>query len=208
MPTSNIGALIAPWHVEQAVIATIRAGLNTFLAEIERQSALTEGTLPRPPSASSYYGGVDFAAWVGSDTPAVIVNANPVGAPEFSPDAGYGQNYEVEIGAQVIGADEDDARMLAGLYAAAVAGTVGQNGGLSGLAGVQDTRLNQTAMVRLPDPDKRREALGVCGFHVFVQPVLLRTGPVIPTPVDSTPPPYPTVSHVETDFAYTRVDAP
>jgi hypothetical protein len=189
--TGSVGPLVAPWNVEQAAIVTLRDRLFTYLAEVERQNDLEIGTLPRPPADESFYGGIDFDSFQQDELPAVIVSANPTGDPVR--EEGYLQRYDVRVAAVVLGADEDVARMHAGLYAAACAGIIVHHGSLGGLA--ENSHMTAAPAVEFPDPDERRLVRGTCGFSTWVMPILAEDGdPGLIDPPDKPLPDLPVVT--------------
>jgi hypothetical protein len=189
--SGTVGPLVAPWNVEQAALTTLRDHLFIYLAEVERKNGLDIGAIPRPPSDASFYGGIDADSFQQDLTPSVVVSCNPTGDTIRDPD-GYLQAYDLQVAAVVIGNDETDGRMLAGLYAAACAGVVAHNGSLGGLA--QSSRLVSAPAVEFPDPDERRLVRGTCGFHTWVLPILSEDGdPGAIDPPDQELPDLPTV---------------
>lgn len=185
---SIFGTFVSQWDVEQAVIATLRTWIRTYLAEVERQAGLDLNTLQRPPTPESIYGDVDFTAWQQDQMPAIIVICNPSGAPEGRASAGYEQVYEVQVGAGVIREEVDEARMHASYYGTAISGVILQHGSLGGIA--QRTIMVSAPTVSLPVADVRVDALCVTVFHVFIDGIVTdAAGPDVPTPPDS--PQYP-----------------
>lgn len=180
---SIFGTLVGQPEVEQAVVDTVNVWIHTYLAEVERQHDLKHKTLTRPPNSESVYGCLDFDRWEQDNMPSVIVVANPTGETELN-SVGYGQAYEVQVGARVIKQDEATARLIAGHYGTAIMGLIVQNGSLGGIA--VRTRLTVAPVLSLPDPDDRTNVLCVTTFHVFVQPITSdQDGPDVPTPPDS-----------------------
>lgn len=186
-----VSRLIAPWNVEQAVLATLATWLDFYLYRVEEQNGLRAGTLPRPPAPESLAGGVDFESWTEDLLPMVIVVCNPIGEPELNPSVGYSQVFAVDIGTVAGGDDENAARQRAGLYAAAVVGVLLERGSLGGFSA--RTRMVGSPRVSLPDPEIRLLALGECSFHLQVDGVASdQTGPTSPTPpTDPSIPPQP-----------------
>lgn len=185
---SIFGTFVSQWDVEQAVVTTLKTWIRTYLAETERQAGLKLNTLQRPPTPESIYGDVDFTAWQQDQMPAVIVVCNPTGSAENRPSVGYGQTYEVQVGAGVISQDVDEARMHASYYGTAISGAILQNGALGGIA--SRTTMDTAPTLSLPDPDLRITALCITVFHVYVQPIVNDgAGPDVPDPPDS--PQYP-----------------
>jgi hypothetical protein len=70
---SDIGTLITDDMVEDAVIATIKLWLPTYMSEVERQLGLTPNYYQRPPGDASYTVRADFDKWPEEMLPVVIV---------------------------------------------------------------------------------------------------------------------------------------
>jgi hypothetical protein len=70
---SNIGTLITDDQVEDAVIATLRLWLPTYMSEVERQLGLDPAYYQRPPGDASYVVHSDFDKWPEEMLPLVIV---------------------------------------------------------------------------------------------------------------------------------------
>jgi hypothetical protein len=183
MTESVFGSLLGTPNVENAVLATYRAWMVEYLAEVERQNSLPSRSLERPPTPESFHGGEDFDTWQEDLCPEVIVVCNPTGEPERSASAGYGQAYEVQVGCVVIADTEDEARIRAGYWGVASMLLV-QHGGLGGLA--EWTVMTAAPKVEFPDPEQRRLLRSVTTFHVWVVPIISASaGPVGQTPKES-----------------------
>jgi hypothetical protein len=186
--TAIYGPLIGTWDVEQAVIKTLDEWIDSYLTAVERDHEIRPRTLARPSQVDGIYGGIDFESWEEDLLPAliVVVNLAPNGD-ELLASAGYGQWYEVQIGAVVIGDDEHQARELGSHYIAAAAGVLVQQGSLGGFAG--RTELVVAPHVEFPNLEERRLANGVCAVNVFVEPIVdEKLGPVSPDPLTNPPP--------------------
>jgi hypothetical protein len=129
---SSIGQIISRQNVEDAYIATLRTWLQTYLSEVQAQNSLP--SLPAPPSAASFYGGVDERTWSEDELPAVVVIAKPVDDPIRFGSGNYAQWYEVIVNAVTVAETEDDSRALAGWYAAAIATLITQQSDLGEFA--------------------------------------------------------------------------
>jgi hypothetical protein len=185
----RFGPLISPEDVIDAAVETLRTWFPTYCAEVERQHGLGQKTIPRPPVPESYHGGVDLEAWIGENTPEVMVLAKPAGEPEHSASF-YTGKFELTVGCLCIGAGsvlaerpEDDARKIAS-YLGAASMLLVQQPTLGGLT----ERLRLTALpdVSLPDPERRAIAQVVTGFDVWVTEVVNElSGPTGPTPQES-----------------------
>lgn len=204
MTESVFGPLVDPWDVQEAVLATYREWLPTYLAEVERQKELDNLALGRPPSPDSYYGGVDFDSWSESETPAVIVTCVPEGAPEHGPEVDT-QGYQVQVGCVVVDVDEDRARMVASHFGAASMLLV-QQSGLGGLA--ERIVMSSAPRVEFPNPEDRRVARSVAAFAVWVTPIVnTDAGPtVVPTEPEEPAAEWPTATDVDVTIEAAQID--
>lgn len=217
--TSVFGSIIAREQIEQAVIATLRTPPPTtsfpliqyFLGEFERQRGLTAGTLPPPPGASSYRGGVDFDVFEQEWAPMIMVVAEPVGTPERAQEGTYGSWFEIRVGALVTEQDEDSARVLADRYGACLATCLLQNGGLgtrtdfstgSTVPLASRTVMETAPETTFPNPRMRRLAQSTVTLRSFVDAIAQDTGPIsFPASPYTAPSAWPTISTVDVQLA-------
>jgi hypothetical protein len=151
MTVAVFGPLIAPWNVEQDILGMLRVWLPDYLTEVEAQNNLPVGSVTNPPTATSYFGGLDMTSWQEDECPAVVVIALPMDTAQVF-NNGYSQNYEVTVGAVVITENEDDSRRLASLYGAAIQGCVLQQRGQVASNAV----MIGSPHIEFQDPDIRR----------------------------------------------------
>jgi hypothetical protein len=199
MTDFQFGPLKGQPDVEKAVLSTLAAWLNEYLADIERKNGYAKKLLGRAPSPQSIHGGVDFQSWNEEELPAVIVVANPTGAPEYAQSIGYTQTYEVQVGCIVAGDGaafssaptevlaEDEARTLAGYWGVAVQLLV-QHGDLKSFA--ERTRMVGAPRVEIAESaagtEQRRIQQSVTTFHVTVPQIIEENaGPYGQTPAES-----------------------
>lgn len=187
------GPLLSTWNVDQAVLATLRTWLNEYLAEVERQNAVPQKTIPRPPSEESFRRGLDFEYYEEDDLPAVIVVSKPSGEPDVQGNGDYIQRYEVKVGCVCEAEDEQTAQMRAAFYGSALQLLV-QQSDLGGFA--QRTRMIGAPELDLPDDEERWLCRAITTFHVWIaQIVTAEAGPITPpgTPGEEHQPesPYP-----------------
>lgn len=176
---SIFGPLLSTWNLDQAVMATLRAWWDEYLAEVERQNDVPNKTVPRPPDDESFRRGLDFEYYEEDDLPAVIVVSKPSGEPEVrSSGSGYTQRYEVKIGCVCEAEDEQTAQMRAAFYGAASQLLV-QQSELGGFA--ERTRMIGAPELDVPDDEDRWLCRSVTTFNVWVsQIVVAEAGPVTP----------------------------
>lgn len=175
MSISSIGRIVSRQNVEQQVLLILQTWLeSTYLPEVEAQNGLPD-TLVRPPSADSYYGGVDDQTWSENMLPAIIVVAEPTEDAIHLASA-YQQWFEVQITAVVVGDDENSGRTLADWYGAAIMSAVAQSENLDGFAG-------NTLLIGFPrvtfveePPDRREFAQVTAIFHMLISDVVNETG--------------------------------
>jgi hypothetical protein len=172
------GSIISRGDVERAVLRLLRTPpegstyplLVYYLAERERQAGLPARTLPVPPAPESFRGTLDFTAYVQDLCPMVLAVVQPVGAPERLEGATYGQWYDVQLGAVIVGTDEDSTRALADEYAASIMAAVLQQGSLGGFA--IKTDLSAAPKTEFFDPKQRRLVRSIVGFRTQVAPIV------------------------------------
>jgi hypothetical protein len=174
-----IGPLVGPWNVEQATVNTLKLWMPLYLVAVENWNSVPLGTLPRPPAPESIHGGDDFDTWRQDQLPSLIVVTNPSGNPERESAGDYGQMFETQVSAVVIGDTEDDARRIASFYGSAAAVALSQNGSLG--KQVDRTRLTQSPSIRFPNADERRIARATMTFEMWVSVILTEQGgPSVP----------------------------
>lgn len=164
------GPLVGNWNVEQAVIATYREWMPTWLAAVERANNMPLRSIPRPPTPQHYYGGLDFQTNVPGTLPVVIVVVGPAGPPERR-SGPYGQDFAIHVGCVVEGISEEQARMWAGLYGVAAQMLV-QAPGLKGIA--DDLEMSAAPEPQWVDPEEaqRRLIRSVTTFTAHVKAVV------------------------------------
>lgn len=204
---SIFGPMVSRRDVATAVISHLQAWMPDYLAEVERQEDLAPHTIPVPPdSVNSWKIGVDFNTWFAGAEPTLIVLVTPSGMPERQYSNGtYLQDYMIQVGAIVIGDDEDDAITLADYYGLAVAGAIMHHGSIGtwtdGSPVSINTRLTASPSLTFPFPDSekgRRVVRSTLTVHAIIDNVLVEAaGPVEPSdnPYDD-PGPYPVVDEV------------
>lgn len=103
--------------IEQAARATLKAWMPDTLAHQERRRGLAPGTLPRPRSWPTVS---DFDPLPHEQLPSlVLVSPGTSGGPDRSADT-VRATWRLEVVAAIAGKDEREARLLGGLYAAAI----------------------------------------------------------------------------------------
>lgn len=186
MPADSFGPIVGPHTIQAAIIGVLsqppqdgQAALIVYtLAELERENDLPARTIPVPPAEDSYYGGDDFNSWVEALLPSIIVNTQPVGAPERHEGGEYGQWFESQVAAVVQGDDEDQAHLIAQLYGAAVMKAVLAFGSLGGVA--DETHMTGAPKTEFTDNPARVFQRSVTTFQSYVQPIVI-SGAVPPT---------------------------
>jgi hypothetical protein len=177
LPESLYGPLTSTWTVEQAVIASYRNWIGEYLAETERKAGLQKGTLPRLQAEHSIHGGVDFETWRQDLNPEIIVVVEPYGEADRQSSV-YGQTFAVQVGCMWAGSfgselaelPEDEARMIAGYFGAALMLLV--HTGVPSLAGAQEVVLINSPTLNLPYPEKRSIMLAELVYHIPVVPII------------------------------------
>lgn len=203
--SDEFGPIVSRWQVEQAVIAALNtppAGsqfslLAYYLAEVERQTGLPAQTIPLPPGPDSVRGGIDADTFLPEWMPVIHTLCQPSGSTEKLDPYTFAQPYQIQVVCTVGDDDEDQARMFADSYCAAIGALLAQNGTLSGLAiGTQIDTFGQTEL--LDDHNARQVARSTLTMSALIGPVVSRGGPNMwPSSPYMTPPTWPTVSTVD-----------
>ncbi len=200
----ELGTIVSHWQIEQAVINTLQQPppggtfprLVYYLAELERLNGLGPQTLPVPPGANSWRGGVDNFTFEAEWFPVVHVVVRPFGAPERMDPGEYMQVYEINVTATVGADDENWARQIAFHYGAAIAKTVMDQGSLG--ISATNTVLTNYGTPALLDPVNSRQVVRITvGFGTLIAPILTTGAPSTwqLNPYES-PGQYPTVSTI------------
>lgn len=156
--------------LEDAVISHLRDWMPTYLAEVERQYQMGQGSLPPIRSASTNN---EFSKWPEEQLPALIViSPGSAGADsiKMEGDGTYRVAWVVGLAVIVSAKDKSSTLTLAKRYGAAIAGAILQHPSLSGYAeGVQweDVRYND-----LPEDSERTLASVQMVFRIEVRNVL------------------------------------
>lgn len=195
---STIGPIITGRDVELAALAVLKRWGSTYLAEAERQSGRTEGTLPR---IRAYTTAPDFEKWPEDQLPCVLLIAPGLADPPNASGTGaYRARWSLGIAAIVSTARADDTAELGKLYVATLRTCLLQHQSLEGFAaGI--TWLDEN-YDDLPSIDTRSLGAGQAIFAVEVEDVSNRWhGPVSPDEPPADPlaplPDDPTATSVE-----------
>jgi hypothetical protein len=185
MTNSIIGPIKTRFSVERAVLEYISQWYSTYLAEVERQSGLSEMTIDRCPAPDiqpidpnfetseepqSIIGGIDaFSFYVGM-CPSIIVNVKPVGDPEYQSDP-YSVCFNITISAIIEEESEDRARYVADFYGAAIMACMVQSGNLDEFG--TRLRMTQYPVTDFVDTeDKRKLAMSVSQYDLWVDEIV------------------------------------
>lgn len=177
--TDALGPLIDRFHVEHAVLDTLRKPpvdggkprIAYYLADVERQRGLKARSLPLPPAEESYRGGMDFETFKEDQFPLLIAVVKPDGPPiPLDTLRTYGQGFSVQVAATVDAETEDEARALADRYGIAVAGAILAHGSLG--IGATNTSLTGFPDPEFPDVDMRAIIRSIVTFTTYIAPVI------------------------------------
>lgn len=173
---SIIGRIVLPQHVKNAVAATIRAYLETYLAEVERQEGLDPRTLP-VPSEGAYLTRDDdrLEREPEDDGPTVIIMTPGTAAtPAVDGDGAYRARWPVNIAVVAEARDQNSTSDLAGYYAGAVRALLVQQGSLMGFA--NGTTWKGERYGALPADASESIATAINVFEVDISDVVTRGG--------------------------------
>lgn len=180
MTDAIFGPLLGLPDIEKAALNQLEAWLPEMLSVVERVKGMPVGTLHRPPSPDSYYGGLDFLSIQKDRLPAVIVGVQPTGSTERTAGL-YGSWFEIQVGVAIMTEDEHESRMMAGYYGIAVSAAVVQHGSLGGIS--SRTEMVGAPAVEFIEDDKRRLVLSRTTFHAYVDGLVDESaGTNTPTP--------------------------
>jgi hypothetical protein len=194
---SPVGPIISGRDCELAAISTLQKWISTYLAEAERQTGRTVGSLPR---IRAWTTSPDFEKWPEDQLPAVLLISPGLVDPPLADGQGfYRVRFSMGLAAIVSTSQMDETAVLAKLYCATLRTCLLQHQSLEGFAaGVEWIDENYDD---LPSIDDRSLGAGKAIFAVEVRNISRRwNGP--PTPSDPpTPdtdpiPPDPTVGRV------------
>lgn len=127
---SLFGLIITDDQVEDAILATLRKWLPTYLSEVERQVGLTAGYYQRPVE-SSYTARTDFDNWPEDMIPAIV--AITIGLDDEPPKDGGGHyrgQFAVGVSAIAESTDRVSTRRFAYRLGAAVRAALVQHASL------------------------------------------------------------------------------
>lgn len=217
-PSAPFGQIIGRLDVENAVLNLLSEWMVTYIAEVERNEGLAAHTIPVPPSADSYHGGLDFDTWRQGLEPVVIVNAEPTEDAERRGTGEYSQWFEVHVAAICVADQkfydpnthnqvEDAARHLADFYGKAILGLLTQqlnNGNGPAFMVRSDLLISPTTEFISPEVPSVARAVG--SWRMLVHPVVDESqGPTtVPSDPYATPNPIP---DVETENLTVTFDA-
>jgi hypothetical protein len=197
---SIFGRVLTGHDVEQWCLDTLKEWSSTYLAELERQNGIEEGTVPR---LRSYATAPSFDNWPEDQLPGlVLISVGLAEAPARSGDGSYNARWQMALGLVVSARTEAESHALAMLYVAAHRALLIQRPSLGGRALGVDWLDEDYAQGSFDD--QRSLALGQASFTVGVENVVNSlAGPTTadaPLEPDTTPwPDWPVVqTHEET----------
>src|SRR5262245_28967569 len=187
----EIGPIITGRDVELATIALLKRWSGTYLAECERQTARTPGSLPR---VRAWTTSPDFETWPEDIIPrGLIVSPGLIEPPKADGTGDYRARWSLGLGVVVSARTMDETMELAKLYIAALRTCILQHQSLEGFAaGVEWLDENYDD---LPSIDTRSLGAGQAIFAVEVADVSRRWG----GPVTPSEPPTPDTVPLPTD---------
>lgn len=203
---SIYGPIITAWQVEQAVKATLQAWLDTYLGELERQSAgrWALRSIDRPPDAVKSWEIVsEYHDIPGKMLPAISIESPGMAAdPVIEAEGEVTTSWLINVQAVVKGKNRGLARDLLSMYEAAIRKIFFDKGGLGGFA--DGTVVGRSNLSLIP-PDRDRSLVGCeVPLTVIVPATNLRvSGP--DTPDDPPPTPLPPTSPEDPSHLSTHV---
>jgi hypothetical protein len=193
--SQSIGAIVTGRDVELAALTFLKRWAGTYLAECERQRAMTPGALPR---IRSWTTAPDFETWPEDQLPCVLLVSPGLADAPLPDGAGvYRAKFTLGVAVIVSTARMDETARLAKLYVAAMRAAILQHQSLEGFAsGIEWLDENYDD---LPSIDDRSLGAGQAIFAVQVDGFARRwNGPKTPQdPPDPDTDPLPTDPYVQ-----------
>lgn len=196
---SIFGEIKGDNSVEQAVLASLRGWLPTYLIEVALQEGGGSGGVPDHPASPplSYQSVRDRPQrWTEQAMPAIVVQVGGTIAVTRKASK-YRVVYGVQVAAIVAGPTREDTRRIASTYSAALASALTQHGDLGGFA--DGCEWTDTDYSTISDERTRTLMAAVVSFDVAVNDVLdVNAGPDgPPPPPDETVPGLPNYGETE-----------
>lgn len=194
------GAIITDDQVEDAVLATLKKWLPTYMSEVERQVGLDAGYYKRPVE-SSYIARSDFDKWPEEMLPAII--SISTGLEDDPVKDGYGHirgHFLIGVAGIVSSIEKLETRRYAYRLGAAVRGALVQHPSLDLALGgrVRGVELVGGRNNELPPEDERTIWASRQVFDVEVGDFLSTSGPAADDPLPDPTDPWPDDSTVQT----------
>jgi hypothetical protein len=179
---ADFGPLVIATDIDDAIIATLRRWLPTYLWYVEQERGITHGSLPRPVAAS-------FANTLSDDEfpdhilPAIMVTTAGTTEATILADGMYTATFLTTISCVLRGQKPPETRHSASLYEGCIRRALVQNGSLGGA--VAKTKYVPTNPMVGPVADRKRAgrylAAGMARFHVYVDQIVQQgVGPILP----------------------------
>lgn len=180
---ADFGDVVASGEVEDAARATLQAWLPSHLDHQRRRRSLPAGGVPRPRSWPTVS---EFDPEPHEQLPSVVlVSPGTTDVMQAGAEGDVSATWRLEIVAGVAGRDEPQARLLAGIYAAAIRSALIQNGSLG--IGARTRWTGEDYAVGATNRGPR--ALAQVSFTVEVDDVVnVGAGPAVPPPDPTAPP--------------------
>lgn len=184
VPTLSLFApIISGADIELAVVATLQAFAESYLAEVARQRDLPADTLPLP---RSWVISAEVEKMPEDQTPAVIVASPGLVSgrpPTPAGDGSYTARWQLSVSAQCLASGAGLALRNARWYAAALRACLLQQQGLGGLLPVSRIEWTGESYNRLPSVDDRTTCVATVDLVIEVGHASYRNaGPLTPTP--------------------------
>lgn len=201
---ADFGTLVTTVDVDDAVVATLKEWLDTYLGRVEQERNLDPGFLSRP-NGSAYANTLESDEFLDHTLPAVIVTtAATEGPPVITNDWSYVANWRLTVSCILRGRRPPETRRSASLFEGSIRRCLVQKGDLGGLA--KRCRWISSTVAPLPDRTGKGRylAAGITQMVVFGDvAVEFGVGPDVPdaNPYDSLA----TVQTVTTDVEGTTI---
>lgn len=172
--------LFVAHDLELKTLETLKIWMPTYLQEIERQSGLTRGLIPRP---RTYTTRNEFTTFPEDQMPiCVVISPGIVDRPEAEGNGTYSGWFSLGVGLLCSAKTEEDTNHLSKIYAAAIRGIMLQQSDLGGIASAIEWMDESYDDIPIENQERTIRASQWVGMVLIDDIVTRFTGPLEPDP--------------------------